>query len=125
MMTSDRRPGFRVGLDVFLNQYVRDQPFRCLATNLSESGIFLSRAHPTPEPRPRERREVGLEFELPGTGEVIWARGEVCYAHSDAFAESSGVRFTGLPSLYARMIRAFCWERRRQHLARLLARIRR
>ena len=125
MSYRDRRLGFRVELEIFLNQYVRDRPIRCLTSNLSETGIYLNRAHIPPGTRPlADARAIGLEFELPGTGEVIWARGEVCHEQADPYFCGSGIRFTGIPRSYARLVRDFCVEARRERLGTLLQRIR-
>ncbi len=125
MSLRDRRMGFRVELEIFLNQYVRDRPLRCLTSNLSETGIYLNRAHLPPGGRALDgTRTVGLEFELPGTGELIWARGEICHEQSDRYFNGSGIRFTGIPTTHARMVRDFCVEARRDNLGALLHRIR-
>ena len=124
--TRDRRLGFRVDLEFFLNQYVRDRPFRVLSTNLSETGIYLNRTHLPPGSTPlAETTTVGLEFELPGTDEIIWARGEICHEQSDPYFRGSGIRFTGIPTIHARMLRDYCIEARRERLSALLERIHR
>ncbi len=125
MATRDRRLGFRVPLEIFLTQYIRDRPVRSLACNLSDTGIYLQSVNMFGAlSAARDNRAMGLEFELPGTGEVIWARGEVCYADGDDIVAGTGIRFTGIPTLHARLIRDYCIERRRTHLGQLLARIR-
>ena len=78
MEPSDRRIGIRVDLEVFLTEYIRDRPFRVLSSNLSETGLYLHRVTPAPEVSlVPPGTAVGIELELPGTGEIIWARGEV------------------------------------------------
>lgn len=122
-MMRDRRLGFRVPLQVFLTQYVRDRPIRALARDISDTGVSLQ----TPEISsqvPHERRQIGLEIELPGTGEVIWARGEVCHSEGDDMVRTSGIRFTAIPTHYARILRDYCIDSRRNHLGSLLSRIR-
>jgi len=123
MATRDRRLGFRVPLELFLTQYVRDRPVRSLACNLSDTGIYLQSVSLSGVLAATDG-PIGLEFELPGTGEVIWARGEVCYADGDDMVAGTGIRFTGIPTVHARLIRDYCIERRRTHLGQLLARIR-
>jgi len=93
---------------------------------LSDTGIFFQTAQiPTSASSRPERRQIGLEFQLPGTGEVIWARGEVCYsADKGTPVRGNGIRFTAIPTLHARMIRDYCIEARRAHLGQLLSRIR-
>lgn len=79
MEASDRRIGIRVDLELFLTEYIRDRPFRVLSSNLSETGLYIHRVTPDPEiSLVPPGTAVGIELELPGTGEVIWARGEVC-----------------------------------------------
>jgi hypothetical protein len=122
MSVRDRRLGFRIPLEMFLNKYVKDRPFRALTTNVSDTGIHLNLVRGAP--LCRDTRVVGLEFELPGTGEIIWARGEICYDALDDYFHGTGVRFTAMPRLHAHMLREFCVERRRAQLGAMLQRIR-
>jgi PilZ domain-containing protein len=122
MTSSDRRLGYRVPLQIFLNQYLHDRPHRALSVNISETGLYVNRVI---TPRGHKMRVVGLELELPGTGEVIWARGEVCHDTIDDYFHGQGIRFTGMPAVHARLLRDFCVERRRAQLGDLLDRIRR
>lgn len=125
MPARDRRLGFRVPLQIFLNKYIKDRPFRALTSNLSETGIYLQVVKtPWMPEEPDASVPVGLEFELPGTGEIIWARGEICFQASDDMVHGAGIRFTAIPTLHARMIRDYCVESRRAHLGELLSRIR-
>lgn len=125
MQSSDRRIGFRVELELFLTQFIRDRPFRVLSTNLSETGLFVHRVELEPGAAPLAAGTVvGLELELPGTGEVIWARGEVCRERRSRTLSGTGVRFADMPLVHARLVRDFCHERRCQRLDALLARIR-
>lgn len=108
---------------MFLTKYVNDRPFRALTTNVSESGIHLNLVKNAN--LARDSSVVALEFELPGTGETIWARGEICYDAIDPYFHGTGVKFTGMARLHARMLRDYCIERRRTQLGDLLQRIRR
>ena len=118
----DRRIGARIDFPVFLNQYVDDWRFRVLASNLSESGLLLGRVRSR---RGSARRVFGLEIELPGAGETIWARGELCRESSDGLIDRAAVRFTGLAARHAKLLRDYCVEARRAQLATMLRRIRR
>jgi hypothetical protein len=121
----DRRLGLRVPLEIFMTQYIRDRPVRALTTNVSDTGIFVQTvASPTMQQAIAQCTPIALEFELPGTGEIIWARGELCHDNRDDIVHRTGVRFTAMPLLYARMLRDFCVETRRARLGGLLARIR-
>jgi hypothetical protein len=122
MTSHDRRLGCRVPLEMFLNEYVQDRAHRALTVNISETGIYLNKVI---APIERTNKVVGLEFELPGTGETIWARGEIAYDQLDDYFHGQGVRFTGMPKMHARMLRDYCIEKRRAQLGDLLDRIRR
>ena len=125
MQPSDRRIGFRVELELFLTQYIRDRPFRVLSANVSETGLYVHRVALDPNASLfPPGTPVGLELELPGTGEVIWARGEICRERRDRALCGSGVRFADMPLVHARLVRDFCRDRRRARLDALLDGIR-
>ena len=105
-----------------MNQFVHDHVFRTVTTNISETGVYMSK---TISPILRKNRIVGLEFELPGTHEPIWARAEICYDSLDDLMHGQGVRFTGMADQHQRLLRDYCVETRRARLANLLDRIRR
>lgn len=123
MPARDRRLGFRIPLEMFLNQYWKEKKIRALTANVSDTGVRLQVVK-APWLKVPDGSVVGLEFELPGTGEVVWARGEVCHEEDDAYTHSIGIRFTAMARTHARMIRDFCVESRRERLGSLLARIR-
>jgi hypothetical protein len=122
MSQRDRRIGFRVPLEMFVTQCSNDRLFRALTMNVSETGVFMNLV--SSAPLCRARRDVGLEFELPGTGEIIWARGQVRFDEAGSLVVGTGVRFTAMARAHARLLRDFCVEKRRQTLGALLARIR-
>jgi hypothetical protein len=107
-----------------MNQYISDQPFRAMAGNVSETGVLLNRVKAPKRCLRESQRVVGLEFELPGTSETIWARGEICYQGADNYFYTDRVRFTAMPQVHARLLRDYCIESRREHLGSLLQRIR-
>lgn len=89
---------------MFLTQYVRDVPFRAVATNLSPTGLLIQKLV---EPSIPLCRVVGVEFEIPGTGEVVWARAEPRF---DAIGEdfhTSGLTFTGMANKHERLLQEF------------------
>lgn len=122
MTNQDRRLGYRIPLEIFLNEYIQDRPHRAMTVNVSETGMYVNKVI---SPIVRTNKVVGLEFELPGTGETIWARGEICYDTLDEYFHGQGVRFTGMARMHARLLRDFCIEKRRAQLGELLDRIRR
>jgi hypothetical protein len=123
---SDRRIGIRIDLEVFFTQYIRDRPYRVLTQNLSETGLYYHRVSPDQQARLIPAgTPIGLEIALPGTGEVIWARGEVCRETWGRSVCGSAIRFADMPRVHARMVREFCHETRIARLDALLARVRR
>lgn len=118
---NDRRLGYRIPFETMITSYVHDRPIRGLACNLSDSGINMSALSMVAPP---PGSVVGLEIDLPGTSESIWAAGRICYRKDDALASGLGVRFVAMATSQARMIRDFCIEMRRTQLGSLLARLR-
>ncbi len=117
----NRRGNSRIPLQIFLNQYIKDDPFRCMSYNLSPKGIYLGGVVKAVE---RPSTVMGLEFELPGTAEVIWARGEVRYDARDAYLQGTGVEFTGMAGFHERLVRDYVAEQKAHKLKRLLQNIR-
>ncbi len=99
---SNKRKQNRVNLDIFLNKYVAGVPYMTRASDISREGVGL--AHLI-EPDMSGKR-VGLQFQLPGSEEVIYAEGEVVreWADLDRKKEGSGVRFTLLTERHRRLI---------------------
>ncbi len=99
---SNQRKQTRVPLDIYLNKYVAGVPYMARASDISREGVGL--AHLI-EPQMAGRR-VGLQFQLPGSEEVIYAEGEIVHewADLDHAEEGSGVRFTLLTERHRRLI---------------------
>jgi hypothetical protein len=119
--TNERRLGYRIPFESMVTSYVHDRPIRALACNLSDSGINMSSISMLAPP---PGLVVGLELDLPGTSESIWASGQICYRKDDHLASGLGVKFLAMAKSQARLIRDFCIEKRRAHLGSILARIR-
>lgn len=102
---SDKRKQHRVPLDIYLNKYVAGVPYMARASDISREGVGL--AHLI-EPQLNGRR-VGLQFQLPGSEEVIYAEGEIVreWADGGAEEEGSGVRFTLVTERHRRLIDQF------------------
>ncbi len=103
-MTNKRKQD-RVALDIYLNKYVAGVPYMTRASNISREGVGL--AHLI-EPNMAGKR-VGLQFQLPGSEEVIYAEGEVVreWCDLDQNEEGSGVRFTLLTERHKKLIEQF------------------
>ncbi len=117
----ERRLGFRVPFETMVTSYVHDRPVRGIAGNLSDTGISLSALSLLAPP---PGLVVGLEIELPGVEDSIWASGQICYRKDDHLASGLGVRFLAMARSQARVVRDFCIELRRKNLGTILARIR-
>jgi hypothetical protein len=124
LLGSERRLGYRIPFESMVTSYVNDRPIRALSSNLSDSGINMSSISMLAPP---PGLVVGLELDLPGTNESIWASGQICYREKykvDSLASGIGVKFLAMARSQARLIRDFCIEMRRAHLGSILARIR-
>lgn len=123
-----RHDDYRVPLQMFLNEYVNDDPYHCMSFNLSPNGIYLNHLRQPVErllqPVP-ETQVVGLEFELPGTSEVVWACGEVRFDAMDDYFHGTGVQFRGMARKHKNLVRDYVTESRTKRLRKLLASIRR
>jgi hypothetical protein len=99
---SEKRKIGRVPLDIYLNKYVAGVPYMARTSDISQEGLNL--AHLI-EPQIAGKR-VGLQFQLPGSEEVIYAEGEVVreWIDSSAREEGSGIRFTLLTERHRKMI---------------------
>ena len=117
----DRRLGFRIPFETMVTSYVHDRPVRGLVTNLSDSGLNLSAISMLAPP---PGLVVGVELEVPGVDDSIWAAARVCDRKDDRMASGLGMRFVAMARSHARMIRDFCIEMRRKNLGSLLARVR-
>ncbi len=97
---SEKRKTGRVPLDIYLNKYVAGVPYMARTADISTEGINL--AHLI-EPHVPSKR-VGLQFQLPGSEEVIYAEGEIVREWVGAGKEGSGIRFTLLTERHRKLI---------------------
>ncbi len=100
-MRSFNKREARKPLDVFMNKFIGEEPYMVRAADISTSGIFLYRLI---EPSLLEGTEVNLEFMLPNSNEVLWARGQVVREQSKRGALGIGIGFTVIPDGYRRLI---------------------
>jgi c-di-GMP-binding flagellar brake protein YcgR len=101
----NHRKQHRVPLDIFMNKYVAGVPYMARAADISSEGMGLARLI---EPNQSGAR-VGLQFQLPGSEEVIYAEGEVVrdWAEAGNPIEGSGVRFTLITERHKRLIEQY------------------
>jgi hypothetical protein len=101
---SEQRKTERAPLDVFVNKYVGGVPYMNRARDIGQDGVRLGRLI---EPTQAGRR-VGLQFQLPGSEEVIYAEGEVVREWLETERRHGhGVRFTLLTERHRRMIQSY------------------
>ena len=110
-MLSDRRSALRVPAEIYLTQYVDEEPYRCFTVNLSASGLYVNKlVHGIW----RRTSVVQLEMPVPG-GDTIWARGNVMYDGFDTFFHSMGIRLDAMARKHQRMLDEYVhdlWSRR-------------
>jgi hypothetical protein len=97
---SEKRKQNRVPLDIYLNKYVAGVPYMARTADISREGVALANLI---EPEQSGKR-VGLQFQLPGSEEVIYAEGEIVREWLGTGAEGSGVKFTLVTERHRRLI---------------------
>jgi c-di-GMP-binding flagellar brake protein YcgR len=102
---STHRKCSRVPLDIYLNKFVAGVPYMTRTSDISSEGLGLVKLL---EPQ-QEGKRVGLQFQLPGSEEVIYAEGEVVREWLDdkQHEEGSGVRFTNMTERHRRLVEKF------------------
>lgn len=101
---SNQRKKSRAPLNVLLNKYVGGVPYMTRTADISADGLSLARLI---EPE-HHRKRVGLQFQLPGSEEVIYAEGEVVREWlGDAKDDGAGVRFTLITERHRKLIDAY------------------
>ena len=110
--TDDRRLAPRFPLRTQMHQYIRDVPYSALALDVSESGLAIRK----PTAALPHTGLVGLELELPGTSEIIWASAEPRFDSVASGTHFSGLHFVGMATKHARLIRDYVRERHERWL---------
>lgn len=89
-MASNRRLGLRVPTRMVINQYADNHHRVSMSLNLSPEGIYVyHKPHGVPQ-------VMGLEFELPGLEEPIWAKGELRFCSRLGEFMGTGIAFTAM-----------------------------
>jgi hypothetical protein len=124
----DRRDTHRIPLRIFMNEYVRDRLHRAVTTNISPTGLYVHRVFANGAkrlPMGRHDRFVQLEFDLPGTGETIWARGEIRYDELGFdLVHGTGIALTDIANKHQRMLKEYVIDEKRKRLKTILELIR-
>src|SRR5688572_21822448 len=106
---SNRRLAHRVPIKLFCDEHLRDRPLPSVAVDMSECGLSLRRVGGTRTPA---HEAVGLEFALPGTGEIIWAHAETQFESIERGVHRSGLRFVGMAHRHERLLHDYLMDRR-------------
>ena len=103
----NRRLTPRFPLRTYLNQYVRDNPYRAVALDVSETGLAI-RKPVAPIPH---AKVVGLELQLPGSSEIIWASAEPRFHAVGQNIHFSGLHFLAMAGKHERLLRDYVRDR--------------
>jgi hypothetical protein len=103
----DKRRSVRVELDVYLNKYIQGVPYMVRSKDISPEGIYLTQLI---EPESDDQR-IGVQFQLPGTREVIYAEGEIVREQDGAKGRGNGIRFTLITDHHRELVERFVRER--------------
>jgi hypothetical protein len=113
----NRRIDPRLRLQLYLNEYIKERPYRALAMDISESGLAVQKLT---EPVVPHSQVVGLELELPGTNETIWCSAEPRFDSVGPDFHVSGLHFRAMARKHRSLLRDYVRERRLR-IARLLS----
>ena len=119
---NDRRYELRLPVEICVHQYVSEVQYLGLTRDLSEKGLYVSRLS-LREQEQWEGRPLQLEFVLPGTGEMIWAKGQVCYDDRDGALHGLGIRLTAMADRHAQALREYVGLVQKARLQNLLLQV--
>jgi hypothetical protein len=97
------------------SEYVAERQMLGMIVDASENGLRVQRLLRGPN----AARVIQLEFELPGTNEIIWAKGELAFdsmwrgppGSSAPLVRTSGVKLVAAAERHLRLLRDFVRER--------------
>jgi hypothetical protein len=101
----DRRADPRREIDVLMNRFLNGYPYLSRATDISRTGMRIQPISGSGAPN----RFVGLQFQLPGSNEVITASGEIISGKPED--GPLGVRFTRMPAISKERINRYLANR--------------
>jgi hypothetical protein len=101
----DRRSDPRREIDVLMNRFLNGYPYLSRATDISRTGMRIQPIGGAGA----TSKFIGLQFQLPGSTEVITASGEV--VSSDPHDGPVGIRFTRMPTISKERINRYLANR--------------
>lgn len=93
MKILERRGAPRMAVTVAVEQHVEGQTHRCLASNLSLTGLYIERPLSS---FVRHSAMVEIEIPIPDGGEPLWASAEIVYDCFSALLHGSALRFLSM-----------------------------
>ena len=109
LLPGNKRLSPRFPVQASLNEYIRDRPSPAVAFDVSVSGVAIRK--PT-APRIHHAGVIGLELELPGTGEAIWASATPRFHAVGREFQLSGLLFLDMARKHRRLLHDYVNERR-------------
>lgn len=91
----------RVPIDIYINKMINGVPFLARTRDISRDGLYV---HRILEPGTPTGAHLAVEFQLPGSEEVIWTEAERVHGDPDA---GTGLRFRDLSARQRRLISDF------------------
>ena len=117
-MASNRRMGMRVPARMVINHYVDDYHRVSMSFNLSPEGIYVYH-------KPHGVAQVmGLEFELPGVEEPIWAKGELRFCARFGDYMGTGIAFTAMANRHFELVHDWVLDQRLRQMRSAIKRAR-
>lgn len=118
-MGHDRREKLRLPVEICVQQHLLGDVFLGLTRDLSETGLYLT------APKLSDKwallgAPMQLEFALPGTGETVVARGQICYETQDGGLKGLGIRLRDMSEQHRQYLRRYVDTVRRARLQNLL-----
>jgi hypothetical protein len=112
-----KRNSPRIPMRIPYNELVAERQLIGVISDVSEEGLRVERLA-----RNTGSRIVQVEFELPGTNEAIWAKGELCFDRLQHMAtglqpvRTSGMRLVAAAAKHLRLLRDYVIELRRAQM---------
>jgi hypothetical protein len=109
LSADNRRLSPRFPIRATLNEYIAEQEAPGIALDVSMAGLALRTA---PTEKAGNTAVVGVEVELPGTGEAIWASAQPRFHAVGPGFEVSGLLFLDMARKHRRLLHDYVNERR-------------
>jgi hypothetical protein len=109
LLPDNKRLAPRFPVQAALNEYIRDRPTPAVALDVSVAGLSIRKPI---APRVHHAGVIGVEVELPGTGEVIWASAAPRFHAVGPEYQLSGLLFLDMARKHRSLLHDYVNERR-------------